>query len=359
MNTIGTRFRVTIFGASHDNCIGCVIDGIPAGISLDLDYIQKEVDLRKPVAMIGTPRKEPDIVNIMAGLKDETTTGTPLVIQINNTNTDSSKYEKFKVTPRPGHADFPAVEKYGVCHDLRGGGQFSGRMTAPLTAAGAIAKEILLELGVKIVAYTQSIGGIQDLAEHSFKEIKRESRENPVHAADPTLALDMLNEILAAREDGDSVGGVIRCLTEGLPVGVGEPFFDTLEGEIAKMIFAIPGVRGIEFGKGFAAAAMRGSEHNDPYTIVDDYYVKTETNNAGGVLGGLSTGMPLDFKVAFKPTASIFKEQQSVNLGTMTEEMLLIKGRHDPCIVPRAVIPVEAATAIVLTDLCLRGDFIA
>lgn len=359
MNTIGTRFRVTLFGASHDTCIGCVIDGIPAGIEIDLEYIQKEVDCRKPVALIGTPRKEEDKVEILAGLKEDVTTGTPLVIQIKNSNTDSSKYEKFKVIPRPGHADFPAFEKYGPAHDIRGGGQFSGRMTAPLTAAGAVAKEMLLGIDIKIAAYTQRIGSINDPEEHSFKEIKQETKENPVHAADSEIALDMLNEILIAKEDGDSVGGVVRCLTEGLPVGVGEPFFDTLDGEIAKMMFAIPGVKGIEFGAGFRAAEMRGSVHNDPYVVVDDYQIKTGTNNAGGVLGGLSNSMPLDFRVAFKPTASIFKEQKSVNLGKMEEETLLIEGRHDPCIVPRAVAPVEAATAIVLTDLCLRGDFIA
>ena len=271
MNTIGTRFQVTLFGASHDTCIGCVIDGIPAGIEIDLEYIQKEVDSRKPVALIGTPRKEEDKVEIVAGLKNDITTGTPLVIQIKNSNTDSSKYEKFKVVPRPGHADFPAFEKYGPAHDIRGGGQFSGRMTAPLTAAGAVAKEMLLGIDVKIAAYTQSIGSIHDVSEHSFKEIKRETKENPVHAADSEIALDMLNEILIAKEDGDSVGGTIRCLTEGLPIGVGEPFFDTLDGEIAKMMFAIPGVKGIEFGAGFRAAEMKGSIHNDPYVIVDDH----------------------------------------------------------------------------------------
>ncbi|WP_019176505.1 chorismate synthase [Methanomassiliicoccus luminyensis] len=358
MNTIGTALRVTIFGSSHGPGIGCVLDGVPAGIEVDLDDLQREVDLRRPSGALGTPRQEADRVELLAGTKDGSSTGAPIVIFIANGDTDSSKYEKFKVVPRPGHADLTALRKYGASHDIRGGGQFSGRMTAPLVAAGAVAKEMLRSLGVQTAAYTQRLGKVVDEEDRTFKEVRRAARENPVRAADPAIALDMIHEIMEAKEEGDSVGGVVRCLTLGLPIGVGEPFFDTLEGELAKMIFAIPGVKGVEFGVGFRAAEMRGSEHNDIFTVVNGD-IQTVTNNAGGVLGGLSNSMPLDFKVAFKPTASISMEQRSVDLERMEDTTIKVEGRHDPCIVPRAVVVVEAATALVLADLCLRGDFIA
>jgi len=335
-----------------------VLDGVPPGIEVDRDDLQREVDLRKPSGALGTPRAEEDHVEILAGVMDGATTGAPVVLFIANRDTDSSKYERFRVVPRPGHADLTQLKKYGPSADLRGGGQFSGRLTAPVVAAGAVAKEMLRTIGVQVAAYTQKLGPVEDKEDRTLKEVRRQARENPVRAADPEIALEMIQVIMEAKHEEDSVGGIVRCLSVGLPVGVGEPFFDSLEGELAKMMFAIPGVKGIEFGAGFRAAGMRGSEHNDSF-IVEDGEIRTVTNNAGGVLGGLSNGMPLDLKVAFKPTASISREQRSVDLERMEDTTIKVEGRHDPCIVPRAVVVVEAATALVLADLCLRGDFIA
>lgn len=358
MNTIGTLLRLTLFGSSHGPGVGCVLDGVPAGLEIAEDDIQREVDLRRPAASIGTPRAEADQVKILAGMQDGFTTGAPVVIFIENRDKDSSKYERFRTVPRPGHADLTALNRYGETVDLRGGGQFSGRMTAPVVAAGAIAKTMLSTIGVQIAAYTQRLGRLVDEEERYLKEVRRASRENPVRAADPSLALEMVNEIMSAKEEGDSVGGTIRCLAIGLPMGVGEPYFDSLEGELAKMLFSIPGVKGVEFGSGFRSAEMRGSEHNDQF-IVEDGEVRTITNHAGGILGGLSNGMPIEIRVAIKPTASISREQKSVDLERMEDTTIKVEGRHDPCIVPRAVIVVEAATALVLADMCLRGDFIA
>ncbi|MDD1773461.1 MAG: chorismate synthase, partial [Methanomassiliicoccales archaeon] len=231
------------------------------------------------------------------------------------------------------------------------------RMTAPIVAAGSVAKTILASLGVRVVAYAQAIGNAVDEESHSFDDLVSSTRQNTIRAASASAARRMRAEILAAKEVGDSVGGVVKCVAIGLPVGVGEPFFDTVEGELSKFLFAIPAVKGVEFGAGFNAARMRGSEHNDPYVLVDGK-VMTETNNAGGVLGGLTNGMPLEFKVAFKPTASISAEQRSVDLKEMKVATLKIEGRHDPCIVPRAVAVVEGATAFVLADLCKRGGFL-
>jgi len=356
VNTIGTAFRITLFGTSHGPCVGCVVDGIPPGLEIDQGLIRSRLMLRRPVEGIGTPRREEDVPEI-TGTVDGITTGAPLLIVIHNRDVDSGTYQRFRRVPRPGHADFTALHKYGKYHDLRGGGQFSGRMTVPLVVAGALAEMLLREMGVLLAAYTQSIGEVEDREEHTIEEIHTSRESNPMRAASPQLAVEMERETVRAREDGDSVGGVVRCIAEGLPVGVGEPFFDTLEGEIAKMIFAIPAVKGIEFGSGFMASRMRGSEHNDPF-VVREGRVVTATNHAGGALGGLSIGMPLDFRVAFKPTASISRRQTSVDLVEMREVPLVIEGRHDPCIVPRAVVVVETLTAAVLVDLAMRGGFL-
>jgi chorismate synthase len=358
LNTIGTAFRITIFGSSHGPGVGCVVDGCPSGVVILPEGIQAEVDLRKPSAHIGTARAEEDRVLVQSGILDGVTTGAPIQLYVQNLDKDSSKYDKFRRTPRPGHADLPAMAKYGDAHDLRGGGQFSGRMTVPIVAAGAIAKALLEPKGVEIGAYAQIIGGASDPGEYQVSEIRRRSRDNPVRAMTAELESRMEREILDAKKEDDSVGGVVRCLVAGLPMGVGEPFFDTLDGELAKMMFAIPAVKGVEFGAGFRAAGMRGSEHNDPFQMVDGA-IRAASNHAGGVLGGISTGMPLDFKVAFKPTASIARPQRTVDLGTREEVMVKIEGRHDPCIVPRAVVVVEAATALVLADLMIRGGYIA
>lgn len=357
MNTLGTSFRITLFGSSHGPVVGCVIDGCPPGLKLDMSALEKEMDMRRPQAGIGTPRVEEDRVEILSGTYDGITTGTPVCMVIRNRNVESEKYEIFRRIPRPGHADYPALVKFGKFHDIRGGGQFSGRMTAALVAAGFVAKTLLSGIGVRMAAYTQAIGGVSDGSEHTVQEILENRRTNPVRAASPGIADRMREEILRASSDGDSVGGIIRLICENLPVGVGEPFFDTLEGEIAKGLFSIPAVKGVEFGAGFRSARMRGSEHNDQFRIRKGRIV-TATNHAGGVLGGMSNGMPLDLRVAIKPTASIAKEQGSVDLEEMREVPLRIEGRHDPCIVPRAVIVVEGVTAICLADLCKRGGYL-
>lgn len=357
MNTVGKDFKITLFGASHGPCVGCVIEGFPAGMTIDQGFISERLDLRRPVGEVGTPRREKDEFEFLSGMKEGRSTSVPISVVIWNRDVDSSKYTTFRKVPRPGHADFTALTKYGEGHDIRGGGQFSGRMTAPLVVAGALAETLISNLGIEVTAYTESIGKIEDREEHSFEEIGDRRIRNAVRAASSEVAEKMEEEILLAKEDNDSVGGTIRCICRGLPTGVGEPFFDTLEGELAKMMFAIPGIKGIDFGAGFRAAGMRGSEHNDPF-VISDGEVKTPSNNAGGILGGMSTGMPLDFRVAVKPTASISREQKSVDLEKMEETTLTIEGRHDPCIVPRAVVVVETLTAAVLADLCLRGDFI-
>ncbi len=358
MNTIGFALRLTVFGSSHGPGVGSVLDGCPAGIPVTAEMVQKEVDLRKPSAGIGTARAEEDIVQVQSGLLEGRTTGAPIQFFIANKDTDSSKYQAFRVTPRPGHADYPALVKYGEDHDIRGGGQFSGRMTAPLVAAGAVARSMLVTKGIRIAAYSQAIGKVVDDKERGFPEINENHFKHPTRAADHEVAKRMEKEILSAGKEGDSVGGIVRCLVVGLPVGVGEPFFDSLDGELAKMMFAIPAVKGVEFGAGFRSAKMRGSEHNDPFIMVNGE-VRTETNNAGGILGGLSDGMPVDLRVAFKPTASISKEQRTVDLSKKEDATIRVQGRHDPCIVPRAVVVVEAAAALVIADLLLRGGFFA
>ncbi|MFA5312759.1 MAG: chorismate synthase [Methanomassiliicoccales archaeon] len=357
MNTIGVKLRLTMFGTSHGEGVGCVLDGVPPGLVISLGDIQRELDLRKPSIGIGTPRMEEDIVIPLAGVKDSKATGGAITLFIKNADKDSDKYREFAFKPRPGHADLTAVMKYGDAHDIRGGGQFSGRMTTPIVAAGTIARAMISILGVKVGGYSMAIGSVVDDAEHSFGDIVHFGRGNEVRAASSDMAGKMRKEILDAKAEGDSVGGIVRCIATGLPVGVGEPFFDTLEGELAKMLFAIPAVKGVEFGAGFRAAAMKGSQHNDPF-VISDGKVATSKNDAGGILGGISDGMPLDIKVAFKPTASIEMEQDTVDLRSMQPAKIRIEGRHDPCIVPRAVSVVEAAVALTLADLCKRGGFI-
>ncbi|MCZ9312070.1 MAG: chorismate synthase [Methanocorpusculum sp.] len=355
MNTIGTAVQLTLFGASHDSRIGCVIDGVPAGTPVSIDRMLADLALRKPAPGIGTPRVEADMPEI-SGILNGVATGAPVVITFANANTKSSDYEDLRLTPRPGHADYPALCKYREAHDIRGGGMFSGRMTTPLVAAGALLRDMIGPLGISIGSYLSRIGNVVDAGEYAAEELVR-SRDNPLRAMSGDLAGRMRAEILAAKAEGDSVGGIVRCMASGLPVGLGEPFFDTLDGEIAKAVFAVPGVKGISFGSGFAAAALHGSENNDPYRIVDGS-VAAVTNHAGGVLGGMANGSVLDFSVAFKPTPSITGVQQTVNLRDGTNADLSVQGRHDPCIANRGAIVVEAMTAFVLADLCVRGGYL-
>ena len=320
---------------------------------IDVGRIQSEVDLRRPKTDIGTPRQEEDKVEVVSGIVDERSTGGPITLLVMNRDTDSKKYEKFKTVPRPGHADLTARSKYSECVDLRGGGQFSGRMTVALVAAGSIAKMLLEERGIRVAAFVRQIGKVRDEEEREVTSGVL-SRSNDVRAATDELAELMRKEIISAKEDGDSVGGVVECMVDGLPMGLGEPFFDTVEGELAKMMFAVPGVKGIEFGAGFRAASMRGSQHNDPFVLIDGK-VRTAKNDAGGILGGITNGMPLVFRAAIKPTASIARGQRSLDLKSGRQTELKIEGRHDPCIAPRAVPVIEGAAALVLADLSMRG----
>ena len=318
---IGQRLRLSIFGQSHSEAVGMTLDGLPAGIPVDLDALQLFLNRRAPGRNDwSTPRREEDRPEFLCGLKDGFTCGAPLTAVIRNANTRPKDYSQLRIMPRPGHADYTAEVKYGGFQDCSGGGHFSGRLTAPLCVAGGILKKILERRGVK---------------------------EFPV--VDDAAGEKMRAAIQSARADGDSVGGVIECVVRGLPAGVGEPMFDGLENQLARVLFAVPAVKGLEFGAGFSAANLRGSDNNDAYCIREGR-VETLTNNAGGILGGISNGMPVVFRVAVKPTPSIAKAQRSVNLQTLTEEELRITGRHDPCIVPRAVPVIEAAASLAIYD---------
>lgn len=357
-STYGERFRFTIFGQSHSPAIGVTVEGIPAGTPVNLCRLQAFLDRRAPGRdPTATARKEADRVEILSGLVGGFTCGTPLTAVIANTNTRSRDYDNLRDCPRPGHADFPAQARYGGYQDVAGGGHFSGRLTAPLCVAGGIALQILERMGVTVGAHIQSIETVEDgrfdpvsvtaeqltaLQKASFP-LLRPSVEEPMRRA-----------ILDAREQGDSVGGVIECAAVGLPAGWGDPMFGGLENRIAQVVFGIPAIRGVEFGLGFQAAALRGSVHNDPYEMVDGQ-VRTVTNHHGGILGGISTGMPLIFRAAVKPTPSIAQSQQSVSLSRGQVQSLIVQGRHDPCIVPRAVPVMEAAAAAAIYDAALCG----
>ena len=344
----GQHLRLSIFGQSHSEAVGMTLDGLPAGIPVDLDELQSFLNRRAPGRNDwSTPRREEDRPEFLCGLKDGFTCGAPLSAIIRNSNTRPKDYSQLKITPRPGHADYTAEVKYRGFQDYSGGGHFSGRLTAPLCIAGGIVKQALKELGIAVDARIKAIAGIVDASPFAASVA---GKEFPV--ADDKIGEQMREAIAKARAEGDSVGGVLECVVRGLPAGIGEPMFDGLENQIARMVFAIPAVKGIEFGAGFAAAGLRGSENNDAF-CVQDGRIETVTNNAGGILGGISTGMPVVFRAAIKPTPSIAKEQQSVNLNSMEPSALRIEGRHDPCIVPRAVPVIEAAAAIAITDLIL------
>ena len=356
-NSFGEIFRITSFGESHGRCTGVIVDGCPAGLSLTETEIQREVDKRKPVKNSRqTAREEEDKVEILSGVFKGYTTGAPIGLLVWNKDTDSSEYEKIKYLPRPGHADYTAWKKYGGFNDYRGGGRFSGRVTVGLVMAGAIAKKLLELQRIEVLAHTIQIGEIQAQACNPA-EIRRNVYRNPYRCADEIAARGMSRLIEQAGTEGDSLGGIIEGLALNLPVGLGEPYFDTLEGELAKAIFAIPAVKGVEFGAGFKAAEKRGSENNDAFLLKDNKVV-TETNHSGGILGGISNGMALVVRVAVKPVPSISKIQKTVDIKDLGNAELSIKGRHDVCIVPRAVIVVESMIAITLCDFALREGII-
>ena len=328
-NSYGNCFKFTIFGQSHAPAIGVTMEGLPYGFEIDMEKLSAFMARRAPGGKYSTARKEADAPEFISGLVNGKTCGAPVTAIIRNKDTRSSDYEYMKYIPRPGHADYTAMVKYGFDRDYSGGGQFSGRLTAPLCIAGGIALQLLEELGISVSARIDSIGGERD-EEKMFALIDK------------------------VRAEGDSVGGTIACTVTGLPAGLGEPMFGGMENRISQAVFGIPAVKGIEFGAGFECASMRGSECNDPF-ILENGEVLTEGNNHGGILGGISSGMPITFRVAIKPTPSIAKAQRSVNLESMEQTELTIRGRHDPCIVPRAVACVEAAAAVAIYDAYLEN----
>ena len=355
-NSFGKLFTITSFGESHGRCVGVIIDGCPAGLPLTEEDIQMEVDKRRPGAgPASTSRVEEDRVEILSGIFNRHTTGAPIALLVWNRDVDSSEYERIRFLPRPGHADYTAFTKYGRFNDFRGSGRFSGRITATFVMAGAVARKLLALIGIEILAHTIEIGGIKAQAK-GLAEI-RQADQNPLKCADPEAAREMLKVIEQAKGEGDSIGGMIEGTALNLPVGLGEPVFDTLEGDLAKALFAIPAVKGIEFGSGFSASGKRGSENNDPFTIQGGKIV-TQTNNAGGILGGISDGMPIVARVVVKPTASIAKSQETVDLNKMQNTSLEVKGRHDACIVPRAVPVVASMMAVTLCDFAMRAGLI-
>ena len=355
-NSIGKALILTCFGESHGRCIGAVIDGCPAGLPLTEKDVQAEMDKRKPgLAAVSTAREEEDRVEILSGIYQGYTTGAPICMIVRNRDVRSESYERIKFKPRPGHADYTSYIKYGGYNDYRGGGRFSGRITAAYVMAGAVAKKLLQTLNVEILAHAVQIGRVKVNRSLSYEEIRKNTYRNPVRCADPETASLMEREILEASKEGDSVGGVVEGIALNVPAGLGEPIFDSLDADVAKMMFNIPAVKEVEFGAGFRAASLRGSENNDQYVIREGKVV-TSSNNSGGVLGGISTGMPLIVRVAFKPTPSISKRQRTVDLARMEETEIEITGRHDPCIVPRAVPIVEACLAFVLADHAIRSQ---
>ena len=355
-SVIGDKIKLSIFGESHGEAIGCVIDGLPAGIKIDMNAVYKDMQRRAPGKdKTATPRLEKDIPHILSGMLNNVTTGAPLAMVIENTNTKSGDYSNLMTVPRPGHSDYPAYVKYGGNNDIRGGGHFSGRLTAPLVFAGSVAKQILSQKGVTIGAHIKQIGSVCDAVSDlnkTDKSLLDTLSSSTFSLIDETKEQAMRDEIEKARLSLDSVGGIIECFAVGLPVGLGGNMFDTVEGKLASILFGVPAVKGVEFGIGFGFADKRASEVNDQYEIKNGR-VATLSNNNGGVLGGMTDGAPLSVSVAIKPTPSIAKKQKSVNLQTMENAELEIHGRHDPCIVVRAVPVIECAVALGLLDLMM------
>lgn len=356
---IGNRLKLTIFGESHGRAVGAVIDGLPPGIYLDLDYIKYEMGRRKPgESSFSTSRSEDDDFQIISGYFEKKTTGAPLCALISNKDQHSEDYANIKNLLRPGHADYTGFIKYAGYNDYRGGGHFSGRLTAPLVFAGAVAKQILEKLDIFIGGHIKSI---KDISEEGFNKIKvsrydilrLRAKDFPV--INESIGKKMKECILKAKDERDSVGGVIETAVINLDAGLGEPFFDSVESRLAHILFSIPAVKGVEFGEGFSITAMKGSEANDGYTVIDGK-IETYTNHNGGILGGITTGMHLIFQVAVKPTPSIGRQQKTVDIKKLEEVEICVKGRHDPCIVPRVVPVVEAATALTILDFMLDRE---
>lgn len=355
-SVLGNKIKLSVFGESHGEAIGCVIDNFPAGLELDMEKIYRDMQRRAPGRdRTTTSRKESDMPKILSGVLNGVTTGAPIAMVIENTNTRSGDYSNLMTVPRPSHSDYPAYIKYNGNNDVRGGGHFSGRLTAPVVFAGALAKQILAQKGIRIAAHISRIGDVYDTP-FDKNNISAELMEALSSDYFSTISTEKETEMRAviesARLMGDSVGGVIECAVTGMPVGLGGNMFDTVEGRLSYALFGVPAVKGVQFGMGFDFAGAKGSEANDFYTA-EHGKIKTLTNNNGGVLGGMTSGAPIVFSVVIKPTASISKPQQSVNIQTGKNETLVVNGRHDPCIVPRAVPVIECVTAFSLLDLII------
>ena len=347
-NTFGNRISVTIFGESHGYCIGAVLDGLPAGLEIDRDYIGSQLEKRRPFGKISTSRAERDEFQIVSGCFNGKTCGTPLTIIIPNENTRSGDYDYGRA--RPGHADYTAYIRYAGNEDYRGGGHFSGRVTAALTAAGALLQYALSKKGVLLATHILECAGVRDRGFEDFDKDFTKLNGADFAALDDKAALQMQEQILAAKNDGDSVGGILETVITGMPAGVGDPWFDSVEGMLSHALFSVPAVKGVEFGDGFALAKMRGSQANDPFYIENGKAV-TAKNSNGGINGGITNGMPIVIRAAIKPTPTIFKEQQTINFIKNENTTLAAKGRHDPCIVHRARTVIDNICAITIADL--------
>jgi len=355
-NLFGQVFRLTTWGESHGRAVGAVVDGCPAGLPLGENDIQAELDRRRPgQSEVTTPRGESDAVEILSGVFEGKTTGTPISMLVWNKDVKSGVYEELRHTPRPGHADFTYAAKYGF-RDYRGGGRSSARETVGRVAAGAIAKKLIKTKKVEILGHVVEVGGVS-VGDVTLDQIRKNVEKNPIRCADAKIAEKMRQHIEEVKSEGDSVGGIVEIIALNAPPGVGEPVFDKLDAELAKALMSIGAVKGVEIGAGFSAAKMKGSEMNDPFRVKGGAVV-TETNNAGGILGGISNGMPIICRIAVKPTSSISKAQKTVDLSKKINTEIQIKGRHDPCICPRIVPVAEAMVALVLADHMLRGGFI-
>lgn len=342
------NIKFTIFGQSHSPAIGVTVEGLPAGFEPDMSELARFMQRRAPGRNeFSTPRSEADVPEFISGLFDGRLCGTPLTAIIKNTNTRSGDYSELKYKPRPGHADFTAGERYNNAQDYTGGGHFSGRLTAPLCIVGGLCLQLLRAEGISVVTRIAELGGVADKGEICS------TADKPFPVVNDECGEKMKAAILSAKAEGDSVGGIIECAVSGCPAGIGDPMFGGMENRISSLVFGIPAVKGIEFGAGFDAAKMLGSENNDPFAVENGNII-TKTNNCGGILGGITTGMPIVFRVAVKPTPSIAREQDTVDLRTMENTKLTVHGRHDPCIVPRAVPCIEAAAAIAVYDALLE-----
>ncbi len=349
-NVFGNSITITLFGESHGTQIGAVLDGVAPGIEVDMEYICNQLELRKPHGKISTQRQEADEPKIVSGVFEGKTTGTPICILFENQNTKSKDYSKTKDLMRPGHADYTAIQKYHGFADYRGGGHFSGRITTPIVACGAILLKALQSKGIYIGSHIRQCGEIMDRPFADYEKDINRVNDLIFPVLDEKAAADMHAYIARAAEEGDSVGGILETVVTGLPAGVGEPWFDSMESMLAHAMFSIPAVKGIEFGKGFAFATMKGSEANDSF-IMQDGDVETKTNHNGGINGGITNGMPILFQTVVKPTPSIYRKQETVNIATKENEILQIEGRHDPAIIHRARVVVDSMTAIVVSDM--------